>query len=169
MKSCRGLFAFFATLLAVWLGFPLSASGEEHQGKAEAISSEVVPGEVEPREAEPSAESPGEGPDARVEEEETEEPGDVEILEVELTEEELWQLTNPWGDEGITVHDAGGDKGESRIRTHGGDRSGQEIKTHTQTSGEEQRIPVTRIGESNDDGIVVHGGGREGPSRIRVH
>ena len=165
MKGCRRLFAFFATFLAVWLGFPASASGEEHRGKTEVMSAEVAPADVEP-----GAEESGEDPDALEEEDEAAEPGNEEILEVELTDEELWRLTNPWEGEGITVHDAGSDEGDSGIRTHGGgDRSGQEIKTHTQTSGEEQRIPVTRIGESSDDDIVVHGGGREGPSRIRVH
>jgi hypothetical protein len=144
---------------------PPPASADEEPEKTEVMG----PAEVEPMEGESSTEKPGEDPGAREEEEETEEPGDVEILEVELTPEELWMLTDPWEEEGITVHDAGSGGGEPRIPSHGGGKSGEDITTHTQTSGDEQRIPVTRIGESNDDDIVVHGGSREGPSRIRVH
>ena len=104
-----------------------------------------------------------------VEEAETEKPGEPQVVEIELTPEELWMLVSPWEDEGVEVHGAGSRSGESRIPTHGGGSSGQGITTHTQTSGDEQRIPVTQIGESNDADIVVHGGNREGPSRIRVH
>jgi hypothetical protein len=90
-------------------------------------------------------------------------------VETELTPEELWSLVSPWEDEGIEVHGAGSRSGESRIPTHGGGSSGKRITTHTQTSGDEERIPVTRIVESNDADIVVHGGSGDGPSRIRVH
>jgi hypothetical protein len=152
------------------LGYPASAAADEEQGKAEATPAEAVPVEASAAEGDRNAEEASEEPAVTVEEAETEEPADLEVVETELTLEELWDLASPWEDEGIEVHGAGSRSGESRIPTHGGgDSSGQGITAHTQTSGDRERIPVTRIGESNDADIVVHGGRREGPSRIRVH
>lgn len=170
MTSYRWFLALCTALLAVSLGSSAPASAEEVQGRVEAATEEAVPVEASAAGNDRNAEKLGEASGAPVEEAEAEEPGDVEILEIELTPEELWMLTNPWEDDGeIVVHGTGSAKGESRIPTHGSDSSGEGITTHTQTSGEEERIPVTRIGEPNDDDIVVHGGSREGPSRIRVH
>lgn len=164
MTSYRRFLALCAALLVVSLGSP--ASAEEEQGRAEATPAEVVPVETSAAGGDRNAEESG----APVEEAEVEEPGDVEVLETELTPEQLWMLTNPWGDGAeIVVHGTGSAQGESRIPTHGGGSSGEGITTHTQTSGEAERIPVTRIGEPNDADIVVHGGSREGLSRIRVH
>ena len=170
MTSYRWFLVLCAALLAVSLGSPAPASAEEEPGRAEAAPAEAVPAGTSAAGGDGNAPEPGEESGAPVEEAETEKPGDVEVLETELTPEELWMLTNPWeDDEGVVVHGAGSPKGDSRIPTHGGDSSGEDIITHTQTSGEEDRIPVTRSGEANDADIVVHGGGREGPSRIRVH
>ncbi len=170
MTSYRWFLALCTALLAVSLGSPAPASAEEVQGRVEATPAEAVPLEASAAGDDRNAEKLGEAPSTPVEEAEAEEPGDVEVLETELTPEQLWMLTNPWEDGAeIVVHGTGSAQGESRIPTHGGGSSGEGITTHTQTSGEEERIPVTRIGEPNDADIVVHGGSREGPSRIRVH
>jgi hypothetical protein len=168
MSSCRWSLALCTALLAVSLGLHVPAAAEE-QGKAEATPAEAVPVEASAAEGDRDAEEAGEEPAVRVQEAETEKLGEPGVLETELTPEEMWDLVSPWEDQGIEIHGAGSRSGESRIPTHGGGSSGQGITTHTQTSGDQERIPVTRIGESNDADIVVHGGSREGSSRIRVH
>jgi hypothetical protein len=147
----------------------MPASPDNEQGKAEAIPGEAVSSEAPAGVGEQRGEKAGEEPAATAEQAETEKPGEPEVVETELTPEELWMLVSPWGEEGIRVHDTGNRSRESQIPTHGGGSSKQGITTHTQTSGGEERIPVTRTGESNDADIVTHGGNREGPSRIRVH
>jgi hypothetical protein len=170
MTSYRWFLVLCTALLAVSLGSPVPASAEEEDGRVEAIPVEAAPVEAPAAGDDRNAEKLGEDPGAPEEEAEADEPGEVVVIETELTSEELWMLTSPWeDDEEIVVHGAGSSRGDSRIPTHGGGSSGEGITTHTQTSGEEDRIPVTRSGEANDADIVVHGGGREGPSRIRVH
>jgi hypothetical protein len=166
MSISRWSLAFCAGLLTAALGSSVPASAEEEQGKAKAAPTKAAPAEASASRVDGNTEEAGEEPAVTAEEAE---PGEPQVVETELTPEELWMLVSPWGDEGVDVHEPGSRSGESRIPTHGGGSSGEGITTHTQTSGDEERIPVTRIGECNDADIVVHGGSREGPSRIRVH
>lgn len=165
MPSWYRSMALCGTLLAAALGSPATASADGGQEKAAATPAEAVP-------AEPSAagrdEKAGEA-GVTAEEAESRTPGRPEEWQAELSLEELWMLTNPWEDEGIEVHGARSRRGESRIPTHGGRSSERDITIHSQTSGDAERIPLTRIGECNDAGIIVHGGSERGPSRIRVH
>jgi hypothetical protein len=163
MSISRWPLVLSAALLAAALGWSAPGFADEEKGKA--TSEEEVPAGASVVGADREAEKAT----ATVEEAEAVKPEEPQIVETELTPEELWQLVNPWEEEGVEVHGAESRGGESQIRTHGGDSPREGIPTHTQTSGDEERIPVTRIGESNDAGIVVHGGGSKGPSRIRVH
>jgi len=169
MSLSRWSLALCAGLLAGALGSSVPAFAEEEQGKAKPAHTKAAPAEASASRVDGTTEEAGEEPAVTAGEAETAEPGEPQVVETELTPEELWSLVSPWEDEGIEVHGPGSRSGESRIPTHGGGSSGEGITTHTQTSGGEERIPVTRIGESNDADIVVHGGSREGPSRIRVH
>ena len=169
MSISRWTLTLCTALLAASLGFPVPGSAEEPEGKPEATPAEAVGVEASSAGGDGNAEKAVEKPTVTAEEDETEKPGKPQVMETELTPEELWMLVSPWEDEGVEVHGAGTRSGESRIPTHGGGGSGEGITTHTQTSGDEERIPVTRMGEPNDADIVVHGGSREGPSRIRVH